>query len=72
MNEVSVSVSTHVYPETVVFFRSYQAQDRVTVHVGDDGTGVILFLRRAEIDRLSAVLDQARQSLQVPAVQAAA
>ncbi|MEH1126483.1 hypothetical protein [Micromonospora sp. CPCC 206061] len=72
MGGASVGVNTHVYPQTVLFFRSYPAEERVTVHIGEGGADTVLFLRLAEIDRLSAVLDQARQSLQVPATQAAA
>jgi hypothetical protein len=72
MGGVTVGVNTHVYPKTVLFFRSYLAEERVTVHIGETGTDVVLYLRPAEIDRLSVVLTEARQSLQVPAAQAAA
>lgn len=72
MIDIQVGVNTHVFPETALRLRSYPAEDRVTVHIGDAGSDVTLFLHRAEIDRLSAVLDEARQSLKVPAVKAAA
>jgi hypothetical protein len=72
MGGASVGVNTHVHPQTVLSFRSYPAEERVTVHIGEGMADNVLYLRLADIDRLCAVLHEARQSLQVPAVQAAA
>jgi hypothetical protein len=42
------------------------------VQLGESPGAVTLFLPRAEIDRLAGVLAEARESLSVPAVKAAA
>jgi hypothetical protein len=72
MAELSMQTSAHVYRETELWFRSYRVEDRVTFHIGPNGGGVVLYLGRSDIERMSAVLDEARQSLQAPALKAAA
>ncbi|MFE9204688.1 hypothetical protein [Micromonospora sp. NPDC007230] len=44
----------------------------MTVQIGSLGAEVTVFLPRAEIDRLAGVLAEARESLSVPSVKAAA
>ncbi|WP_341718266.1 hypothetical protein QQG74_00120 [Micromonospora sp. FIMYZ51] len=72
MSAANVAVSVHVRADIALSFRSHPAEDRVVVQLGDTGGEVVLFLPRAEIDRLAGVLAAARESLSVPAVKAAA
>lgn len=72
MSEVGMSVNVHVRAETPVYVDAYPAERRATVQIGAWGEGVTLYLRRDELDRLRAALEEARQSLQVPTVRAAA
>lgn len=72
MADLSSHTSAHVYPETALRFRSYPAEQRVTFHIGPDGNGVVLFLGLVDIERMSVVLDEARQSLQAPGLRTVA
>ncbi|MFE9651563.1 hypothetical protein [Micromonospora sp. NPDC006431] len=72
MPGLNVTVNVHVRSHTDLSFCSYPADDRVTVTVGGTGGDVTLFLPRVEIDRLAGVLAEARESLSVPPVKAAA
>ncbi|MFI7490787.1 hypothetical protein ACIBXA_20635 [Micromonospora echinaurantiaca] len=67
-----VTAGVHVKADTGLSFRSYPAEDRVTVTIGDAYGEVTVFLPRPEIDRLAGVLAEARESLSVSAVKAAA
>lgn len=67
-----VRSSVHVQADTALSFHTYADDDRVTVDLGEGFAAVTLFLPRAEIDRLAGVLAEARESLSVPSVKAAA
>ncbi|WP_239542966.1 hypothetical protein [Micromonospora terminaliae] len=67
-----VAASVHVKPDTELSFHAYPEDDRVTVDLGQVPGAVTLFLPRSEIDRLAGVLAEARESLSVPSVKAAA
>jgi hypothetical protein len=67
-----IGAVVHVESCTELSFRAYAADDRVTVQLGDASGAVTLFLPRTEIDRLAGVLAEARESLSVSAVKAAA
>ncbi|BCB81324.1 hypothetical protein GCM10022251_61890 [Phytohabitans flavus] len=72
MGGACVQTCAHVFPETEVWFRSYPAERRVTFHIGPSSNDIVLFLDPADIDRMSAVLAEARQSLQAPVIRTAA
>lgn len=68
----SVSVMAHVKPDTPLSFAPYQDGHGVAVDIGEFGGCVTVFLPRSEIDRLADLLVQARESLNVSPVKAAA
>ncbi|PTA42984.1 hypothetical protein [Micromonospora sp. RP3T] len=72
MAGLHMTANVHVKPETELSFSLYPIDDRVTVQIGGTGGDVTLFLPRSEIERLAGVLAEARESLSVPAVKAAA
>lgn len=57
-------VHVHVGADTALFVRPYPGEDRVVLHIGDDGYAA-LFLDRAEIDRFADLLADAKKSLEV-------
>jgi len=72
MSDFSAQTAAHVLPQTELWFRSYPAEQRVTFHIGPGGNDVVLFLDLVDIDRVCDVLDEARKSLQAPALKVAA
>lgn len=72
-----MSQSVHAYlvtgPDTAMWFSTHEDRGFVALSMGaQHGSELRIHLRPAEIDRLSGVLEQAREALCGPAVKAAA
>ena len=72
MSGAHMQTHVHVFPQTELWFRSYPDEQRVTFHIGPNGHDAVVYLGLVAVERLSAVLAEARQSLQAPALKAAA